>query len=95
MSEVINPEARESARAAAQEAVRDLRERKSSLDDDSIRVILSGARSHYAWQDRPVPDSLLEQIYEITALGATSMNSCPARFYFVKSDEARAKLVKC
>ena len=90
MSESLNPEAQK----AAQEAVRALRLRKARLDDDSIQVIISGARSHYAWQDKPVPDALLEQMYEITALGATSMNSCPARFFFVKSDEARAKLAK-
>jgi 3-hydroxypropanoate dehydrogenase len=94
MPEMNNPEAAEAARKEAQAAVKALRARKPSLDDDSIRVILSGARSHYAWQDKDVPRALLEQIYEITALGATSMNSCPARFFFVQSDEARAKLAK-
>ncbi len=90
MAESLNPEARE----AAQQAVIALRQRKPSLDDDSIQVILSGARSHYAWKDKPVPESLLQEIYTITALGATSMNSCPARFIFVRSDEARARLAK-
>ncbi len=94
MSDSINPEAAAAARELAQNEVRELRQRLPSLDDDAIKVILSGARSHYAWQDKPVPDALLEQMYEITALGATSMNSCPARFFFVKSEEARAKLAK-
>ena len=94
MVDQVNPQAQQQAREAAQQAVRSLRERKPVLDDDSIDVIISGARSHYAWQVKPVADDLLKRMYEITALGATSMNSCPARFYFVKSDEARAKLAK-
>ncbi len=87
-------EALEEARAAAQAQIRSLRERKASLDDDSIDVILRGARSHYAWQDKPVSDELLETIYAITAAGATSMNCCPARFVFIRSDEAKQRLAK-
>ena len=90
MAESLNPDARE----AAQQAVKALRQRKPSLDNDSIQVILSGARSHYAWQDKPVPDELLQEIYAITALGATSMNSCPARFVFVRSEQGRERLAK-
>lgn len=84
----------EALRAEAQEAVRAVRARKAMLDDASIELILTGARSHYAWRDEPVSDALLEQIYEITASGPTSMNSCPARFIFVKSDEAKQRLAK-
>lgn len=84
----------EKLRAEAQADYRALRERKPELDRDSIDVIISGARSHYAWLDKPVPDSLLKRIYDITAAGATSMNSCPARFVFVTSDEGKQKLAK-
>ena len=64
------------------------------LDDDAIDLILAQARSHYAWLDKPVPDELLREIYEISAAGPTSMNSCPARFVFVKSAEGKARLAK-
>ena len=84
----------EAARSAAQQAFRDLKDRVERLDQDAIDVILADARSHYAWQDRPVPEALLREIYEITASGPTSMNSCPARFVFVTSEEGKAKLVK-
>jgi len=67
----------------AQVAHRELRARKPKLDDDSIDLILRDARSHYAWLDKPVPDELLESIYELTRAGPTSMNTCPARFIFV------------
>jgi len=80
--------------AAAQEAVRALRQRKPKLDSDAIDVILNGARSHYAWTDKPVSTELLHQLYAITAQGATSMNTCPARFIFVTSAEGKARLAK-
>jgi len=81
-------------RAKAQADHRDLRSRLSRLSDDGIDLILRGARSHYAWTDKPVPDSLLQEIYEITIAGATSMNTLPARFIFVKSAEGKERLAK-
>ncbi len=81
-------------RAHAQQTVRDLRARVGRLGDDEIDLILRQARSHYAWTDRPVPRKLLEAIYEITAAGPTSMNSCPARFVFVTSAEGKQRLAK-
>ncbi|TCL08324.1 3-hydroxypropanoate dehydrogenase [Shimia isoporae] len=90
----ITGEALELARSTAQEAVRELRNRKTVLDNDSIDVILADARSHYAWQDKPVSDELLHRLYEITAAGPTSMNTCPARFVFVTSKEGKERLAK-
>lgn len=84
----------ELARATAQKNVRSLRLRKPRLDKDSIDVILNDARSHYAWIDKPIPEELLEELYQIVANGATSMNCSPARFYFVTSDEGKDKLAK-
>jgi 3-hydroxypropanoate dehydrogenase len=81
-------------REQAQEAVRALRARKDRLDDDSIDLILRDARSHYAWTDQPVSDEMLHTLYDITINGATSMNTCPARFKFVRSPEAKARLAK-
>ena len=79
---------------SAQASVRALRTLRPTLDDLSIDVILRGARSHYAWTDRPVSDDTLQDLYAITAAGPTSMNTCPARFVFVKSDEGRQRLAK-
>jgi len=93
MTELSETE-RQQAIADAQNAVRRLRETRPRLDDESIKVILSGARSHYAWTDKPVPESMLRELYEITAAGATSMNTCPARFIFVTSEAGKARLAK-
>lgn len=88
----LTGEALAKARADAQEAVRRVRAACPRLDDPAIDLILRDARSHYAWQDRPVPRELLETIYDIAANGPTSMNCCPARFVFVGSREAKEKL---
>ncbi|MGJ8546489.1 MAG: malonic semialdehyde reductase [Sulfitobacter sp.] len=81
-------------RAAAQQDVRNLRAKLDRLEDAEIDLILRDARSHYAWTDRPVSDDLLREIYDITINGPTSMNTCPARFVFVRSAEAKARLAK-
>ena len=80
--------------AEAQASVRTLREAMPRLDASSIDVILSGARSHYAWTDRPVDESTLHELYELSASGPTSMNTCPARYVFVRSGESRLRLAK-
>jgi len=84
----------EAIRAQAQEAVRALRARKPKLDDASINMILRDARSHYAWTDKPVSDEMLHTLYDITINGPTSMNTCPARFTFVRSGAAKERLAK-
>ncbi len=81
-------------RAEAQNNIRTLRQTIRRLGEDEIRLILSDARSHYAWTDRPVPDDLLGELYDIVKMGPTSMNSSPARFVFVKSQEGRTRLAK-
>lgn len=81
-------------REQAQAAVRSLRARKRRLDDESIDLILRDARSHYAWTDKPVSDEMLRTLYEITIQGPTSMNTCPARFIFVRSAAAKDRLAK-
>jgi len=84
----------EKIRLEAQQSVRELREKIQKLDSNSLDLILNNARSHYAWQDKPVADEILEKIYEITSAGPTSMNTCPARFVFVKSQEGKERLAK-
>ncbi|WP_420862506.1 malonic semialdehyde reductase [Algirhabdus cladophorae] len=81
-------------RAKAQQDVRDLRDRIDQLSDDAIDLVLADARSHYAWTDKPISDSVLHALYEITASGPTSMNTCPARFVFVKTPEGKDRLAK-
>ncbi|MEO4039975.1 malonic semialdehyde reductase [Hoeflea sp. CAU 1731] len=81
-------------RTQAQEEVSDLRSQIAQLDQKSLDLILTKARSHYAWKDRPVTDDQIHRMYEIVKMGSTSMNSCPARFVWVRSEAGKERLVK-
>lgn len=62
------------------------------LDPAALDQLFRTARSHNAWKDIPVSDDLLRQVAELSKLGPTSANASPARFVFVRSPEAKAKL---
>ena len=51
------------------------------------------ARTANGFTDQPVPAELIEQIYDIAKMGATSMNTQPARYVVLNSPEARARLI--
>jgi nitroreductase len=57
--------------------------------------LFASARTHSGWQDKPVSDEQLRQIYEMMKWGPTSANCSPARIVFVKSSEAREALATC
>jgi len=63
------------------------------LDDRSLDTLFRNARTHSAWLDRPVDDDLLIKLYELMKWGPTSANSSPARLVFVKSPEAKQRLL--
>lgn len=65
------------------------------LDQQAIDQIFLQARSHNGWQDKPVTDEQLGQIYALARMGPTSANSCPARLVFIKSAAAKEKLKLC
>ena len=84
----------ESLRAAAQDDVRALRDEITTLSDAQIGLILTKARSHYAWTDKPVSDDMLHKIFDIMKMGPTSMNTCPSRIIFVRSEAGKERLAK-
>jgi len=59
------------------------------------KVIFEDARTHTAWQERPVTDDLLRRIYDVAKMGPTSSNCCPMRVDFVKSADSKARLRPC
>jgi 3-hydroxypropanoate dehydrogenase len=62
------------------------------LGSDALDLIFRKARTHTAWLDKPVEDSLLKQVYDLAKMGPTSANMCPMRIVFVKSREAKERL---
>ena len=75
---------------AAQRAVKNLR--GLVIDNDTVRRLLSEARTHNAWHERDVPDETLRSIYDLMQKGPTSANGSPARLVFLKSDDAKERL---
>jgi 3-hydroxypropanoate dehydrogenase len=57
--------------------------------------LFTGARSHNRFTDEPVPDATLHAIYDRMKWGPTSANCCPARIVFVRTPEAKDRLVAC
>ncbi|AWV03632.1 malonic semialdehyde reductase [Burkholderia sp. JP2-270] len=64
----------------------------TTLSDSALDQLFLTARTHNAWQDKPVDDALLHRLIDLMKFGPTSANSSPARFVFVKSPEAKARL---
>ena len=67
-------------------------ETAAPLDDQALDQLFRAARTQNKWQDRPVPDAKLQELYDLLKWGPTSANSSPARFVFVHTSEGKAKL---
>ena len=63
------------------------------LDETSLDVLFREARSHYHWTGKPVTDEALRALYDVAKWGPTSANGSPARFVFLRTPEAKARLV--
>lgn len=63
------------------------------LDDAALDALFRAARTHNGWQDKPVGDALLQALWELAKMGPTSANCSPMRILFLKSKEAKARLL--
>ncbi|MEW6515256.1 MAG: malonic semialdehyde reductase [Pseudomonadota bacterium] len=63
------------------------------LDNAALDQLFRSARTHNAWQDKPVPDSLLKELHDLMKWGPTSANCWPLRVVYVKSPAAKARLL--
>ncbi|KQQ46005.1 malonic semialdehyde reductase [Rhizobium sp. Leaf311] len=66
-----------------------------TVDQQALAALFMDARTHNGWQDKPVSDELLAKIYDLTKMGPTSANCCPARFVFIRSPQAKENLKPC
>jgi 3-hydroxypropanoate dehydrogenase len=64
---------------------------RSALDAPALDQLFLQARTYNAFSGS-ISDQTLHQLYDIVKFGPTTSNSCPARFVFVRSPEAKAKL---
>jgi 3-hydroxypropanoate dehydrogenase len=64
---------------------------KPTLPDQSLDQLFRQARTYNRFSGE-VDDATLHALYDLLKWGPTTSNSCPARFVFVRSQEAKAKL---
>lgn len=65
------------------------------LDAAALATLFHDARTHRAWTGEPVDDATLRELWRLTALGPTAMNTVPLRVAFVKSAAAKERLKPC
>ena len=61
----------------------------------STAQLFTEARSHNRFTDEAVSDETLRALYDLMKWGSTTTNSCPARLVFVRSPQAKERLLAC
>jgi len=62
------------------------------IADAAMDTLFREARTYSAWQDRPVTDQTLRDLYDLLKWAPTSANAAPARFAFLRTKEAKERL---
>jgi len=63
-----------------------------AVSQEVIDYVFTNARTHHGFLPKEVPDSLLQEIYNICKWGPNAFNAFPIRIVFVKSAEGKEKL---
>lgn len=66
---------------------------KERLSEESMDLLFREARTHNARLNQPVSDETLRQLYDLMKWGPTSANSSPARILFLRTPEAKQRLL--
>ncbi len=63
------------------------------INDEALDIIFRTARTRNGWQEKKVSSTLVQAVYDLMKWGPTSANCSPARFVFVTSEAAKARLI--
>src|SRR5688572_23939774 len=63
-----------------------------AISQESLNQLFLEARSYKSMLNRDVSNETLKRMYALLKWAPTSVNSMPARFMFIKSDEMKEKL---
>jgi 3-hydroxypropanoate dehydrogenase len=66
---------------------------RRALDQAGLNLLFLEARTQNGWLETKVSDDQLRAIYQIMRMGPTSANSCPARVVFLRTPEAKTRLL--
>ena len=62
------------------------------LTDAALAQLFTDARSIHKFLPREIDDATIRRLHDLAKLGPTGFNAQPARFLFIRSDEAKARL---
>jgi 3-hydroxypropanoate dehydrogenase len=65
----------------------------TKISDDALDQLFRKARTFSAWLPKRVPIAIVREAYELARMGPTSANCSPARFVFLESEAAKARLL--
>jgi nitroreductase len=68
---------------------------KKSLDETALDQLFRTARTYNKFAEQPVPDLIIANLYELLKWGPTATNCQPSRYVFVRSPEAKQRLIPC
>ena len=63
------------------------------IDERTADLLFREAHTTYSFTDRPVSDEQLAEVYDLMRFAPTAMNSQPLRITFVRSPEAKSRLL--
>ncbi len=66
---------------------------KKRLSEEGMDLVFREARTHNAWLNQPVSEETLRQLYDLMKWGPTSANCSPARILFLRTPEAKQRLL--
>jgi 3-hydroxypropanoate dehydrogenase len=64
-----------------------------ALTDVALDQLFGDARTFSYWLDKPVGDDTLRRLYALMKWGPTSANGSPARILFLRTPEAKQRLI--
>ena len=64
-----------------------------ALHTDALDQLFTDARTFNKFTDEPLSDAQLHAIYDLAKMPPTAFNASPARFVFVRSPEAKKRLI--
>jgi 3-hydroxypropanoate dehydrogenase len=65
----------------------------ANVSEGALDQIFRQARTHNAWLPKRVSAEQLREVHDLARVGPTSANSSPARFVFLQSEAAKARLL--
>lgn len=67
----------------------------SALSAAVLSQLFTDARTANGFLPQPVSADILRQIYELAKMAPTAMNAQPARYVFLSTPQARARIIPC